>query len=96
MKNKVIINGIDVSECKHYTGNVDYLSNKDWTCRAEMINTRCEDCPNCDFKQLKRAEQKFKKIEEKCKEYSTSTDIYDESDILAGEILQIIEGKENE
>lgn len=40
--------------------------------------------------------EKFEKIEEKCKEYSTSTDIYDESDILAGEILQIIEGKENE
>lgn len=43
--------------------------------------------------QLERAEKKLEKIEEKCKEYNFSTDIYDESDILAGEILQIIEGK---
>jgi len=39
-------------------------------------------------------EQKIKKIEEKCKEYSFSTDIYDESDILAGEIIQIIENRQ--
>lgn len=62
MKYKTIIDGVNVSECKHYTGNVDYLSNKDWTCRAEMINTRCEDCPNCDFKQLKRAEQECEEL----------------------------------
>lgn len=42
------------------------------------------------------AKEKLEKIEEKCKEYNFSTDIYDESDILAGKILQIIEGEENE
>lgn len=62
--NKTIIDGIDASECKHYTGNVDYLSNKDWTCRAEMINTRCKDYPNCYFKQLKRAEQECEELKE--------------------------------
>ena len=40
--------------------------------------------------------QKLEDIKKKCKEYNFSTDIYDESDILAGEIFQIIEGKENE
>ena len=34
-----------------------------------------------------------KKTMNKCKEYNFSTDIYDESDILSGEILQIIEDK---
>lgn len=96
MKNKVIINGIDVSECEY----LNSLDNGVYECilgKKQMLKHRVCDCNhNCDFKQLKRAEQKFKKIEEKCKEYSTSTNIYDESDILAGEILQIIEGKENE
>lgn len=53
---QIIINRIDVSECEHYTGNIDYLTNKNWTCRAKIQGTKCEDCPNCYYKQLKRSE----------------------------------------
>lgn len=67
MTEEIIIDGIDVSKCKYYTDNVDYLSNKDWTCRAEMFNTCCEDYPNCYFKQLKRKEQE-------CEEYRKVND----------------------
>ena len=78
---KVIIDGVNVSECKHYTGNVDYLSNKDWTCRAEMINTRCEDYPNCYFKQRKEKEQECETYKQTLDEISeiANADYYQDS-----------------
>ena len=75
------------------------------TCHSELVS-ESEKLRNLlvDFKDVNKQlgykylnlKGKLETIKEKCKEYNFSTDIYDESDILAGEILQIIEGEENE
>lgn len=63
---EIIIDGIDINKCQHYTGNVEYLS-REWTCRAETIGTKCEENPNCYFKQLARAKDKINYMEEDIK-----------------------------
>ena len=61
MEDKTIIDGIDINKCQHYTGNVEYLS-REWTCRAETIGAKCEENPNCYFKQLARAKEENEKL----------------------------------
>ena len=65
----------------------------------------CKHNPNCYYKQLKRAEQKLAKIKEAVKYYAEircenckylSITCVDCSEIIAKEVIQIIEGKENE
>ena len=63
MAEEIIIDGIDINKCQHYTGNVEYLS-REWTCRAETIGTKCEENPNCYYKQLKRKEQECEKYKQ--------------------------------
>ncbi len=58
---EIIIDGIDINKCQHYTGNVEYLS-REWTCRAETIGTKCEENPNCYFKQCARAKEEIEKL----------------------------------
>lgn len=59
----IIIDGVDVSECKYYD---------DLDCYAERDNCGypldCKDSPNCYFKQLKRKEQILAEIKEMCSE----------------------------
>lgn len=94
MKNKQIIDGIDVSECIYFR-----MNNKMPMCRAcnsGVGSPYCEYHKDCYYKQLKRAEQKLEKIEEVITHHYCNPQIahtgckYDEM------ILQIIEGKENE
>ena len=58
---EIIIDGTDVSECKHF---------KIGTCLADYLLTdmnfseaKCELCKNCYYKQLKRKEQALDEIE---------------------------------
>lgn len=60
---QIIIDGVDVNKYQHYTGNVEYL-NREWTCRVAIIGTKCEENPNCYFKQLARAKDKINYMEE--------------------------------
>ena len=61
MENKeIIIDGTDVSECKHF---------KIGTCLADYLLTdmnfseaKCELCKNCYYKQLKRKEQECEEL----------------------------------
>ena len=93
---KDIINNIEVDECVKYDKE-QYLS-------CNMYYCRCEEIPNCYFKQLKRVEQKLEKIKSICTpicqmpdEYCGMKNVYqhDEEDVEK-KILNIIEGKENE
>lgn len=52
MSNKIIIDGIDVSECEHFKGNLRYNC-----CNYYVDNFCCEENPNCYFKQLARAKK---------------------------------------
>lgn len=57
-KEKIIINGIDVSKCKYLRG--DY-------CDLHMENEflcHCEDYPDCDYKQLVRKTQECEQLKE--------------------------------
>ena len=63
LNKKKIINGVDVSGCKHY---------KNRTCIADYYLTdipfgeaKCELNPNCYYKQLKRKEQECEELKEK-------------------------------
>lgn len=61
---QIIIDGVDVSWCEHYTGNIGYLIDKNWTCRAKIQGTKCEDWPNCYFKNWRRKEQECEELKE--------------------------------
>lgn len=61
---QIIIDGVDVHWCEHYTGNIGYLTDKNWTCRAKIQGTKCEDWSDCYFKRWRRKEQKLEKIKE--------------------------------
>ena len=49
MTNKIIIDGVDVSECDHYTDGECYFNYFDG-----ISEGRCTDFKNCDHKQLQR------------------------------------------
>ena len=59
---EIIIDGIDMSGCKHYKNRnciADY-------CLTDMpfSEAKCELNPNCYYKQLKRKEQEFEKYKQ--------------------------------
>ena len=56
MQNKIVIDGVDVSECEYYDKNKPSL-----TCTCEEYS--CSECYNCYYKQLKRKEQALDEIE---------------------------------
>lgn len=65
---QIIIHGVDVSGCKHYKHND---KNSGWSgCTSKdeehihSVNPLCCEKKDCLYKQLKRKEQKLKKIEE--------------------------------
>ena len=66
---QIIIDGVDVSWCEHYTGNISYLTDKNWTCRAKIQGTKCEDWSDCYFKRWQRKEQECEELKEKVKKY---------------------------
>lgn len=58
---EIIINGIDVSECEHLNYEHCEIDYDEWN--GEIIRyNKCQDNPNCYFKQLKRKEQECEEI----------------------------------
>lgn len=80
--NKTIVDGVDVSRCCNYDDT------QFWECAPSYCH--CEELPNCHYKQFKRKEQKLDKIKEYCHNCNLK------ADFTACDVLQIIEGKENE
>lgn len=74
MQNKIIIDGIDISKCKHYDEVFNYCDQSYLGEGGLLKNTknpkRCECSPNCYYKQLKRAEQKLEKIKKVCNKFT--------------------------
>lgn len=96
---QIIIDGVDVSGCEHRCdthktlladGHIMEFENY-----CQITNDGCYAI-NCYYKQLKRAEQKLTKIKKYCT--GIKKDYYWGMRLVrfANEILQIIEGKENE
>lgn len=63
---QIIIDGVDVSECKHF-GNRTCLVNYLLT-DMTFSEAKCELCKDCYFKQLTRKEQECEELKEKVKE----------------------------
>lgn len=92
-RNKVIIDGVDVSKCKHF---------KDRTCIADSLLTdmdfseaKCELCKNCYFKQLTRKTQecdelkaKIRYMEEYIKTVENSRNEFEQENTFLKRILQ--------
>ena len=73
-KEKIIIDGTDVSECKHF---------KIGTCLADYLLTdmnfseaKCELCKNCYYKQLKRKEQECEELKKECERLKNELSTY--------------------
>lgn len=81
---ELIIHGVNVRECENLAPYNGY--DEETKCNPSC----CQNSPNCNFKQLARAEQKLNKIREYCNNCNLKVDF------TACDILQIIEGKENE
>ena len=67
MTDKIMIDGVDVSECHCYVDN-----NKEYSCgeHCSKFHYRyCGDNPNCYYKQLKRKEDLINEIEDVIKPY---------------------------
>lgn len=104
MTEEIIIDGVDVSECGFF-----HPKYKDTDCHIALAFSeeyegcmKCENNPNCYFKQLKRTEQKLEKIKDivsYCEEQVWCNDCKYENECgtngthLNNMILQIIEGE---
>lgn len=60
MNDKIIINGVVVSECSNY----DHYSYFE----CENVCCHCDEIPNCYFKQLARVKQELQAKEQECEE----------------------------
>ena len=65
-KKQIIIDGVDVSGCKHLYKEIDCLAHIDFSECCEGYNPSYGYCPNtdCYYKQLARKEQENKKLKE--------------------------------
>ena len=90
MTEETIIDGVDVTECQNYNRRKEKCKIPCWINNIKCTGLNCSDIKDCNFKQLKRAEQKLEKV----KEYLNSCNL--KADFTACDILQIIEGEENE
>ena len=58
MENKqIIIDGVDVSGCKHYENHTLYDCNETCEINGGIVCTKCKEHPNCYYKQLQREKQ---------------------------------------
>lgn len=62
-KEKIIIDSVDVSTCKHYINS----THLDYNCNKTPASTYCKNNPDCYFKQLKRKEQECEILKKKLK-----------------------------
>lgn len=60
MTDKIMIDGVDVSECDHYTDGECYFNYFDG-----ISEGRCTDFKNCDHKQLQRKTAECEKLKKK-------------------------------
>ena len=59
---QIIIDGVDVSGCNAFYINASHTERQE--CINPYCKGLCKDNPNCYYKQLKRKEQEFKKVQD--------------------------------
>ena len=86
MTKEIIIDSVDVSKCYRYQKKTGY-------CEGAFKPEELPFCENfdCDFKQLKRKEQKLEKIKDICNTYQMEYIVNNGVNLLTTKILQIIE-----
>ena len=79
VKNEILIDGVDVAGCEHYTTMEDCDGVHDL---YEQLDDYCSTKKNCYYKQLKRLEQENKELKEmyrlsclKCEYKNTKADV---------------------
>ena len=102
---QIIIDGVDISKCKHYDEVFNYCDQSYLGEGGLLKNTknpkRCECSPNCYYKQLKRKEQECEELKKnimyKCpqcgEEYLSpiGASLYEENDKLKQTLTEIKE-----
>ena len=89
MTDKTVIDGIDVSECRHYGKCSTY---------CYVVEELCSDNPNCYYKQLKRKEQEVQQAMDnyvqldlqRVKEYNELVDLYKAKEQEYNELMEKI------
>ena len=89
----IIIDGIDVSGCKHYEDHTLYDCNETCEINGGIVCTKCKDNHNCNYKQLKRLEQKLKLAENHIKDLDLMVHNGEERE---NELEQKLKAKEQE
>lgn len=88
MTNKQIIHNADVSKCPYGNKNDTYCN---------LFEDTCDDTPNCEYKNWKRAEEKLTKIDEICTDIQENYNKHSFATLgLAGKITDIISGVNND
>ena len=86
-KNPIVIDGVDVSKCKYRSS----------TPSSELCYSRgnkCNENPNCCYKQLARKERECQRTEQKLtliRDFITDTQIYNMAHSVCDKILKIID-----
>ena len=89
---ELIINGVDISECKHYSvveysnSNNGYLEIRDYC--SIYTNNQYEQNPNCYYKQLKRIRQE---LQEAMDNYVKATNYYENKLVQIKRIIKEVE-----
>lgn len=78
MLNKIMVDGIDVSECQNYNSKNKKCRIPFWVYHIKFTGCRCSEVENCYYKQLKRKEQEinelkndYAELEKECEELKT-------------------------
>ena len=83
MTNKIIIDGVDVSECDHYTDGECYFNYFDG-----ISEGRCTDFKNCDHKQLQRKTAECEELKNEMEELKNK--LLDKRDkALGGDFVKV-------
>lgn len=87
MAKEIIIDGVDVNECKYFCKFTTICRNENI---GRVVRPSCKNVVDCYFKQLKRAEQKLERIEDRVQDL----DNYSEKNVeIMEDILTIIQGE---
>lgn len=75
-REQIIIDGVNVGECKHYERHSFYDCNETCEDNGAIVCTNCEDNPDCYFKQLARKTQECEGLKDFARRAENQREIY--------------------
>ena len=90
-KEQEIIDGVNVSKCKHYEKHSFYDCNETCEDNGAIVCTNCEDNSNCYFKQLQRKEQECEKLKAYAQRQENQREAYYKEFLKKDKALEEIE-----